>query len=355
MSATNLKLEYREYKLPGDFPLLVMTPQISTAPAWVEEPKLHFHNCMEIGLMHGGNHSLSFENHTYSLLPGDFFVLSPYSMHYVNHTDGTKSHCCDYLYFNPEILLQAFYPVAVPEEMHWYQNSQVPFLFSREKNPEIYSLLLLILETHRQRNTSPHLKQNILQGLVLALMGNLTRAISSSASNNSNRSLSSPASNSSNRTLSSPASGSSNRSLSSPVPGNSNRALSSPASGSKYRSLSSLLPALHVLHTEYAKALTPAHLAKCCGLSLSAFRTSFTEQLGESPVLYLRDVRLKKACELLYSTELSVLEISMETGFSSLSYFYRCFQNCYHTSPGNWREANRAIQKKGIVHTSFTP
>lgn len=330
MSTTNLKLEYREYKLPEDFPLLVMTPQISTAPAWVEEPKLHFHNCMEIGLMREGNHSLSFENHTYPLQPGDFFVLSPYSMHYVNHTDGTKSHCCDYLYFNPEILLQAFYPVAVPEEMHWYQNSQVPFLFSGEKNPEIYSLLLLILETHRQRNTSPHLQQNILQGLVLALMSSLTRAISS------------------------PSSGNSQHTLSSPAPGN-NRALSSPASGSKYRSLSSLLPALHVLHTEYAKALTPASLAKSCGLGLSAFRTSFTEQLGESPVLYLRDVRLKKACELLYSTELSVLEISMETGFSSLSYFYRCFQNCYHTSPGNWREANRAIQKKGIVHTSFTP
>ena len=331
MSTKNLKLEYREYKLPEDFPLLVMTPPISTAPAWVEEPKLHFHNCMEIGLMHGENHSLSFENHTYPLQPGDFFVLSPYSMHYVNHTARTKSHCCDYLYFNPEILLQAFYPVAVPEEMHWYQNSQVPFLFSRERNPEIYSLLLLILETHRQRNTSPHLQQNILQGLVLALMGSLTRA------------------------LSPPASGSSSRALSSPASGSSSRALSSPASGSKYRSLSSLLPALHVLHTEYAKALTPPHLAKCCGLSLSAFRTSFTEQLGESPVLYLRDVRLKKACELLYSTELSVLEISMETGFSSLSYFYRCFQNCYHTSPGNWREANRAIQKKGIVHTSFTP
>ena len=176
MSTKNLKLEYREYKLQEDFPLLVMTPQISTAPAWVEEPKLHFHNCIEIGLMHGENHSLSFENHTYPLQPGDFFVLSPYSMHYVNHTDGTKSHCCDYLYFNPEILLQAFYPVAVPEEMHWYQNSQIPFLFSRERNPEIYSLLLLILETHRQRNTSPHLQQNILQGLVLAPDGKLNQS-----------------------------------------------------------------------------------------------------------------------------------------------------------------------------------
>ncbi len=354
MSTMNLKLEYREYKLPENFPLLVMTPQISTAPAWVEEPKLHFHNCMEIGLMRDGNHSLSFENHTYPLQPGDFFVLSPYSMHYVNHTDGTKFHCCDYLYFNPEILLQAFYPVAVPEEMHWYQNSQVPFLFSGEKNPEIYSLLLLILETHRQRNTSPHLQQNILQGLVLALMSSLTRAISSPAPGSSQHTLSSPAPGS-NRALSSPASNTSHRTLSSPAPGSIHRALSSPASGSKYRSLSSLLPALHVLHTEYAKALTPDFLAKCCGLGLSAFRTSFTEQLGESPVLYLRDVRLKKACELLYSTELSVLEISMETGFSSLSYFYRCFHNCYHTSPGNWREANRAIQKKGIVHTSFTP
>ena len=75
MSTKNLKLEYREYKLQEDFPLLVMTPPISTAPAWVEEPKLHFHNCIEIGLMHGENHSLSFENHTYPLQPGDFFVL----------------------------------------------------------------------------------------------------------------------------------------------------------------------------------------------------------------------------------------------------------------------------------------
>ena len=89
MSTKNLKLEYREYKLPENFPLLVMTPPIYTAPAWVEEPKLHFHNCMEIGLMHGENHSLSFENHTYPLQPGDFFVLSPYTMHFVIHTTRT--------------------------------------------------------------------------------------------------------------------------------------------------------------------------------------------------------------------------------------------------------------------------
>lgn len=311
------RLEYREYELPDSFPVLVLTPQNGSPvrPLPVSAPQdgspartaplLHFHNCIEIGLCHCGGHVLSFESRTYPLKPGDFFVLSPYSMHYVNHCGEDRPGCCEYLYLKPDVLLRDLYALDIPDEMCWYKNADVPFLFSAAEHSDVYRLLVLLLSEYRRQREN---YRYIVKGLAQALMAQLTRALSP---------------------------------------------LGAPAD-EKYRSLSMLLPALRQLHFHPEQPLELARLAAECSLSASALRALFTAQLGESPVAYLRDIRLKKACGLLYSTELSVLEISMECGFSSLTYFYRAFRSCYHTSPGKWREQNRTIQKKKVVHAPLS-
>ncbi len=57
---------------------------------------------------------------------------------------------------------------------------------------------------------------------------------------------------------------------------------------------------------------------------------------GESPTELLRSYRLKKAVELLKSNYGSVLEIALETGFSSANYFGKCFKQKYHQSPSTF-------------------
>jgi len=300
------KLEFREYKLSDDFPVLVLSPDTTTNSYPDTIQRYHFHNCIEIGFCYKNEHLLSFDNRVYSLKPGDFFVLSPYSMHYVNHTTAEDSGCCEYLYIKPSELLRDFYSLDIPEEMNWYKNSDSPFIFSRDTHSTIYGLLMLLLsEYHSQKEGWQH----VIKGLFQSLMTELTRELSSETF----------------------------------------------VSSDKYRNISTLLPALKMMHSDFGQPLKVSALARQCHLSPSAFSSLFLEQLGETPGKYLTRIRLKKACELLYRTELSILDISIESGFLSLSNFYRCFNDYYHTSPQKWRNLYRSIRKNDISHTLFAP
>jgi AraC-like DNA-binding protein len=44
-------------------------------------------------------------------------------------------------------------------------------------------------------------------------------------------------------------------------------------------------------------------------------------------------MRLKRASELLMEQKLTISEVAYEVGFSSPSYFSKCFQKQYQTSP----------------------
>ena len=52
-----------------------------------------------------------------------------------------------------------------------------------------------------------------------------------------------------------------------------------------------------------------------------------------SPVELVRNLRLQKAKHLLESSQLSVSEIAYEVGFSSPSYFAKCYRDQYGVSP----------------------
>lgn len=300
-----IKLEFREYKLADEFPVLVLSPSKTSAAYHNTEQKYHFHNCIEIGFCHKNEHLLTFDNRVYKLKPGDFFVLSPYSMHYVNHTVTECTGCCEYLYVKPAELLRDFYPLDLPESMYWFKNSDCPFIFSKKTHSRIYGILMLLLQEYRTQKEG---YQYVIKGLFQSLMAELTQELSCQATPFSD----------------------------------------------KYRNISMLLPALKTIHSDFAQPLKTSALARKCHLSASGFSALFLEQLGEPPGKYLNRIRLQKACELLYSTELSILNIAIEAGFSSLSNFYRCFHDCYHISPKKWRNLYRSVQKKDVSRSLFT-
>jgi AraC-like DNA-binding protein len=51
------------------------------------------------------------------------------------------------------------------------------------------------------------------------------------------------------------------------------------------------------------------------------------------PVEMIQKIRLKRASELLMEQKLTISEVAYEVGFSSPSYFSKCFQKQYQTSP----------------------
>ena len=57
---------------------------------------------------------------------------------------------------------------------------------------------------------------------------------------------------------------------------------------------------------------------------------------GCSPVEYLRIRRLKKAQKMLHTKDITIAEVCYETGFSSPSYFAKCYKDYYNELPSDY-------------------
>lgn len=58
--------------------------------------------------------------------------------------------------------------------------------------------------------------------------------------------------------------------------------------------------------------------------------------LDQSPSLFIRNIRLQRAAQLILENRLSITEIAERTGFSSTSYLSKCFQEMYGCRPSEY-------------------
>jgi AraC-like DNA-binding protein len=83
---------------------------------------------------------------------------------------------------------------------------------------------------------------------------------------------------------------------------------------------------------------TVESLATVAHMSRSAFARRFAECFSRPPMDYLRDVRLRRAAQLLFRDDLSVDEVASKVGFSSRSHFSHTFRDHFGASPLAFRE-----------------
>lgn len=283
--AASTIIEYRNYHLPAHFPVLLLSGDrwhISDVPSDV----LHFHNCMEIGFCETNTGVLKFEETPYDFAAGDITIISGDLPHTTYSTEGTASKW-SYLFLDPEELLRPFFPLdSLPNSslfrnlLHNYAN-----IFSKNEHSTIYNLAHTIL---CEMQNKPLNYEVSVRGLTLALLTHIMRE------------------------------GASNSAL--------NAKTSMPIS-----------PALHYINTNYMESFTMDDLASLCMMSSSHFRKIFTTIMGIGPLEHLNCIRISKACRLLRMTEDSVLNISEQVGFRSLSSFNRHFLADMGESPTVWR------------------
>jgi len=89
----------------------------------------------------------------------------------------------------------------------------------------------------------------------------------------------------------------------------------------------------------YDKPLDIKKYATEYNLSTSRFSHLFKECTGQSPQAYFIGVKIKKACELLENTDLSVLEIGKQVGIIDQNYFSRLFKKHTSKSPTSYRNS----------------
>lgn len=98
---------------------------------------------------------------------------------------------------------------------------------------------------------------------------------------------------------------------------------------------------LTYLHSHYRENLSVESIAAAAHISKTECLRCFHRYVGESPYQYLIKYRLHMSEALLKDTELSVTEISSETGFASASSYIRYFRRWYGCTPKEYRTAQK--------------
>jgi len=99
-----------------------------------------------------------------------------------------------------------------------------------------------------------------------------------------------------------------------------------------------MLRARDAIDRTYAQPLDIPALARIAHASEAHFIRTFRATFGETPHRYLQRRRVERAMFLLREADLSVTEICLEVGFSSLGTFSRTFRDIVGTSPVAYRQ-----------------
>ncbi len=97
-----------------------------------------------------------------------------------------------------------------------------------------------------------------------------------------------------------------------------------------------ILPALELMEKEYGRSdISTSELTELCGISGEYLRQLFQTYTGKSPMIYLRDLRLSRAREILLSGTMGIAETAYTCGFTDSKYFTRVFRKKYGIPPSH--------------------
>ncbi|OAT47965.1 helix-turn-helix transcriptional regulator [Providencia heimbachae] len=89
----------------------------------------------------------------------------------------------------------------------------------------------------------------------------------------------------------------------------------------------------------YLKEWKLSEFAKTFGMGLTTFKELFNTVYSTSPRSWISEKRIMYAHQLLINTAMSIVEVSMEAGFSSQSYFTQSYRKRFGYTPSRSRVA----------------
>ncbi len=289
--------EFRSYYLPIEFPVILLSgdrwhiSDISNYP-------LHFHNCLEIGVCLKGSGILKFDKKDYSFKAGDITCIPKNVPHTTYSTLGTQS-LWTYIFFDTDELFRGIsHDSTMLLELSINNPNSFQYIMSEAEYPKVKSIAMACVE--ELLTQSQYYKYSV-TALLFALCIEVCRI-------NRNNHSDLIKSNTQVREIIAP-----------------NSALA-------------ILPALDYIDKYFSSQITVKELAHMCHLSESHFRRTFQTSMNARPLDFINNTRIHKACVLLKTSQESILYISEQVGFQSISSFNRCFSKIMGSSPREWRE-----------------
>ena len=100
-----------------------------------------------------------------------------------------------------------------------------------------------------------------------------------------------------------------------------------------------IIKTMEYIRNNYNEKISFEMLAQSVGMSYSAYLRHFKSVAKTTPGRYLTMCRIEKAKELLGCTDMSIVDIAMETGFYDSSHFIRSFCDETGKNPAEYRNS----------------
>lgn len=91
------------------------------------------------------------------------------------------------------------------------------------------------------------------------------------------------------------------------------------------------------IQKHYSRRITVADISKELGMSPNYFSAYFSRHFEKSFIDFLIHYRIEKASEILCSSDISVTQAAMQTGFENISYFIKKFKEITGHTPAQYR------------------
>ena len=85
--------------------------------------------------------------------------------------------------------------------------------------------------------------------------------------------------------------------------------------------------------------LTVDDLVDEMGMGRTVFFNKLKSMTGLSPVEFIREMRIKRAAQLLEERQYNITEVTYMVGMNDSRYFAKCFKNTYGITPSEYRRA----------------
>lgn len=287
--------EFRFYEIPSGEPALALMGE-----KWIQVygeniNNLHFHNLFEIGFCHYGQGNLVLDEDTYRF-EADMISCIPANFLHVTKSDEGIPAFWEYLYIDPAELLKGYQKMFQDAGDVLEAVNRCAFFISTRENPIITVLIRAIFDEMRKKR---EYCSECVRGMLWTLLFEIARL---------------------------------NAKKEARIFG-----------GSGNLQLES---AIEYVDKNYPNSFKISELANVCHMSETHFRRIFQEKMKMTPVEYVNFVRIKKACELIDKTDISMEEVAQNVGFITPSTFNRNFRRIVGTSPYQWKKRPDSLDRK---------